>query len=310
MNRLVLMFLVLVAATTAVHAQEVEVDPRVEIMDYYAFDPTLGKQTEYAEFSWPSQHEASALVRFETTGYEERKSVTVFFAVNDRYGELVYKDNHEMSLHAGQHEWIMPYSLDISRLYDDYRYVIKVEVKLTGANRVEDATEIVVHGPKLPVVKFSDLRLEDPLSGEHLNKLKPRQLVMIKGTVEVTGNTTPHLPVLVVYGLMSKDTIEVDDWQSMPFCDLYWDQAQLNKTNGKWDLVIEGRMPAKFIENTVESQPFEINLLVGFSPVHYETEVIAGTIMASGTGMLVGKNLGDRLLQIERNWYWELIPTN
>ena len=314
MNRWIVtvMALVLVlTVTTAAPAQEApKQDPRVEIMDFYSFDPTLGKQHEYAEYAWPSQHEAGALVRFETTGYSERKSISVFFVVSDRYGELVYKDTQELTLHAGQHEWIMPYSLDISRLYGDYRFNIRTEIKLTGANRVEDTTEIVIHGPKMPGIKFSDLSLEDPTTGEVLNRLKPRQLAMIKGTIEVTGNTTPHLPSLLVYGLMSKDNLQVDDWQAMPFCDLYWDQAQFDAPNGKWDLVIETRMPEKFVENTVESQPFEITLLVGFTPEHYATEVIAGTVMASGTGMLVGKDLGDRLLQIERNWYWELNPAN
>lgn len=299
---------VLVLALSA--QSEESADSRVEILDFYAFDPLLGKQHEITEFNWPAQREAGALVRFETSGYSERKTVSIHFALTDRYGEVQYKDTQELMVFAGQHEWVMPHSVDISRLYSTDRYTIRTEIKLVGGNRLEDLLEIVVNGPKPPQVRFSDLRLEDPVSGDQLGSLKPRQLVMIRGTVEVTENTTPHLPKLVVYGLMSKDSLQVDNWDAMPYCDSYWDLAQLDKTNGKWAFAVEARMPAGFVENAVESQPLEVYLVVAFTTEAYTKEVIAGTVMASGTGLLIAKELGERLLQIERNWYWELESTH
>lgn len=310
MHRLLLLpmaaaMLLLVSAQT-----EVKSEPRVEIMDFYAFDPLLGKQHEQAEFAWPNHREVSALVRYDATGFEERKTISVHFSATDRYGELVYKDTRELSLYAGQHEWVMPYTMDISRLYGNARYNIRVEVKLTGANRVEDVLEVVINGPPPPRVTFSNVKLTDPTSGAVLQSLKPRQLAMVSGTVEVAANTTPHLPRLIAYGLMSKDSLVIENWDEMPFCDDYWDSAQLDKANGKWNFKIEARMPGMFVENAVESQPFEINLIVAFTPEAFTTEVISGTVLASGTGLLVAKDLGQRLLQIERNWYWELEPTH
>lgn len=306
-----MMLLIVAAAVVLCSAQaEPKTDPRVEIMDFHAFDPMLGKQHELAEFVWPSHREVSALVRYEASGFAERKTASIHFAVTDRYGAVLFKDTRELALYAGQHEWVMPFNMDLSRLYATDRYNVRVEVKLTGGNRVEDVLEVIINGPPPPQVTFSNLSLTDPVSGEVLSNLKPRQLVMVGGTVEVAANTTPHLPRFMAYGLMSKDSLIIEDRDRMPFCDSYWDMAQLDLANGKWNFAIEMRMPGMFVENAVESQPFEIYLVVAFTPEASTTEVIAGTVLASGTGLLVSKNLGERLLMVERNWYWELEPTH
>ncbi|MBN2082814.1 hypothetical protein JW859_11505 [bacterium] len=281
-------------------------DSTISLISFYAYDVEAGKQAGRTNFTWPDQAIIGALVRFETTGYDKRKTAEVFYSLTDRRGETLEKHTAELSVHAGEHEYVLPLRIELGRLFGADRYKLHVEAKLAGANRVSDEVELVLTGPPLPEVTVADLRLVDPDSGDVLDKLLPRQSFRILGTVAVRGNTTKRLPVLTVWGLMSKDELTVADWTEPPFCDTYWDRYQLDRPNGKWRFAIDGRMPEDFVQNAVESQPFEFTFTTAFTPGAYLVETLSGTVLASGTGTQVSSDLDDRLIELERNWYWEV----
>lgn len=299
---LVVSALLLWVSASAALAQE----PAIRILETYTFDPTEGKQHPRTEFNWPRQVRLSALVRFATEGYERRKTVELFLVLTDRNGDVMHKHTRELTLHAGEHEYVLPYVANIGELYRTERFSLEVEAKLAGANRDTDQVEAVVNGPKMPEVMIQDLRLLDPTTYEVLTAMAPGQQFLVQGTVTVRGNTTPRLPTLVVWGLMTKDELVADHWNDMPYADCYWDQAQLDDPNGRWQFSLAGQMPDRFIQNVVESQPFELTFTVAFIADAAVAEQLSGTVLASGSGELVSKSLDERLITLERNWHWEV----
>ena len=299
---LVVGVLLLCVSTSAALAQE----PAIRILETYTFDPTEGKQQPRTEFNWPRQVRLSALVRFSTEGYERRKTVELFLVLTDRNGDVVHKHSRELTLHTGEHEYVMPYIANIGELYRTERFSLEVEAKLVGANRVTDQVEAVVNGPAMPEVIIQDLRLVDPASHEVLTAMAPGQQFMAQGMVTVRGNTTPRLPTLAVWGLMSKDELIVERWDDMPYSDCYWDQVQLAEPNGRWQFSLAGQMPDRFIQNIVESQPYELTFTVAFIADAAVAAKLSGTVLASGSGELVSKSLDERLITLERNWHWEV----
>lgn len=285
-------------------------DESVTILAFHSFDPTSGKQIIDTNFNWPEDPEARALVRFKTDGYDKRKTVELYFVVYDRNMDVAYEHSRSIQVHAGEHEYIFPYHLDISKFFEQTRFRARVEVKLVGANRASDEFEMVVNGPKIPDIEIKDLLLKDPETGATIVSIKPNQEYMLTGTVNVSGNTTNQLPKLVVWGLMTHDEIEVHTWEEMPFSDYYWDQAQFNKPNGKWRFEIEGRMPLRYLPSGVESQPFEFTVAVAFTSDAFTWEKLSGTVLISGSGTFLSDDLDDRLIFMERNWKWELVELN
>jgi len=298
--------LVLICALCLLAVPAQAADSSISLTSFYAYDVGTGKQSGRTNFTWPEQAAIGALVRFETSGYEKRKTAEVFYSLTDRRGETLEKHTAELSVHAGEHEYVLPLRIELERLFGADRYKLHVEAKLAGANRVSDEVELVLTGPPLPTVNVADLRLVDPDSGEVLDKLAPRQQFRILGTIAVQGNTTKRLPLLTVWGLMNKDELLVEHWTAPPFCDTYWDRYQLELPNGKWRFAIDGRMPEHFVQNAVESQPFEFTFTTAFTSGAYLVETLAGTVLASGTGTQVSSDLDDRLIELERNWHWEV----
>ncbi|GEM_PF-2557784 len=299
---LIVATVLLLASVSAALAQE----PAIRILETFTFDPTEGKQHPRTEFNWPQQVRLSALVRFVTEGYERRKTVELFLVLSDRNGDIVHKHSRELTLNAGEHEYLLPYVANIGELYGADRFTFDVEAKLVGANREADQVEAVINGPAMPEVVIQDLRLVDPATHDVLTALAPGQQFLAQGLVKVRGNTTPRLPMLVVWGLMSKDELVVERWDDMPYSDCYWDQAQLDEPNGWWEFSLVGRMPERFIQSIVESQPFELVFTVAFVADAAVAEQLNGTVLASGSGDLVSKSLDERLITLERNWHWEV----
>jgi hypothetical protein len=283
-----------------------QTEPRVDIVELSGFDPSLGKQFPLATFEWPSHRQFGAFVRYQTSGYTKRKGVTVFLALTDRDGKIVYKYERELQQHAGPHELIVPEVFELAEMFGSQRYQLSCEIKLRGSNRATSTKEVVVNGPAIPTVVIRDLKLRDPATGEQLDAVGPGAPYQLVGTVSVDGNTTGRLPQLMVWAFMDNDVLTDDPWQPTLFSDQYWGEAQLDAVNGKWHFAIEGRMPAQFIENLVSSQPFTFHIATVFTQDTMSTEMLKGTVLASGSGGLVSPDLDDRLIIVEANWGWEI----
>ncbi len=281
-------------------------EPRIEVVTLSGFDPTLGKQYPLSSFDWPSHREFSLMVRYRTTGYTKRKGVTIFLALSDRDGNAVYKYERELQLHAGPHELIAPQVFQLAGMFDSQRYQLSCELKMRGSNRVTGAQEIVINGPPVPSTVIRDLKLLDPVSGEPLDAIGPGMPYQLVGTVSIEGNTSERAPRLAVWGLMDNDDPAGDPFQDAPFSDQNWGWVQLDAPNGKWRFAVEGRMPVQFLPNEVSSQPFTFHIAAVFTDETMATELLKGTVLASGSGGLVSNDLDDRIIVLEANWDWAL----
>ena len=287
-----------------------QTEPRVEIISLAGFDPSLGKQFPQASFDWPSHRQMGLLVRFQTTGYTKRKGVTVFIALADRDGQVVYKYERELQVHAGPHELIAPKVFEIAEMFGSTRYQLTCELKMRGSNRQTSAQELVVNGPAVPTTVIRDLKLLDPVSGEQLDAVGPGVPYELVGTVSIEGNTSERLPRLVVWGLMDNDAPAGDPFQDAPFTDQNGGWVQFDAPNGKWRFAIEGRMPSQFTSNEISSQPFTFHIAAVFTDDTMATELLKGTVLASGSGGLMSQDLDDRLIIMEANWDWDLKRMN
>jgi hypothetical protein len=302
-NACVLLLLLTAVCATPALAQS---EPRVEVLSLAGFDPTLGKQFPITSFDWPSHRQLCTLVRYQTSGYTKRKGVTVFLALTDRDGRVVYKYERELQLHAGPHELIAPKVFELAEMFGSQRLQLSCEIKLRGSNRATNSQELVVNGPPVPTTVIRDLKLLDPVSGEPLEAIGAGTPYQLVGTVSVEGNSSELHPRLVVWGLMDNDVPAGDPFQVEPFSDQHWGWAQLDAANGKWRFAIDGRMPAQFMENLVSSQPFTFHIAAVFTEETMATELLKGTVLASGSGGLVSPDLDDRLIVMEANWDWDL----
>lgn len=289
-------------------AQAQESDPSAKLLDFYAFDPTGGKQLQREAFTWPTQRRISALVRFETSNYDKRKTASVFLTLKDRRGQDLFRDNKDLTIHAGEHEYVFPLDFDIRNMYLEDRFKLDVEVKLTGGNKVSSQIEIVITGPPMPDVAISGLMLVDPDSGKPLEEVQPGQRVRLIGQLNVSGNTTDILPILMVWGSMSNEELKIDPWDVAPFSDIYRDSTSMAKPNGNWSFGLNATMPTHFLASVAESQPYEFKIVVYFTKQAVRSTEISGTVTASGSGALLSKDLDDRLMSLERNWHWTIQP--
>jgi hypothetical protein len=305
--RALLFFFTAVLACLALAAPALaQTEPRVEVTELAGFDPSLGKQYPLASFEWPSHRQFCAMVRYQTSGYAKRKGVTVFIALANRDGKVIYKYERELQQHAGPHELIVPEVFELAEMFGNQRYQLSCEIKLRGSNRATSAKEIVISGPAVPTVVIRDLKLLVPGTGEQLDSIGPGTPYELVGTVSVDGNTAGRLPQLVIWALMDNDVLTDDPWQPEPFSDQYWGIRQLDAADGKWRFAVSGRMPAQFIENSVSSQPFTFHIAVAFTPDTLTAELLKGTVLASGSGGLVSPDLDDRIITMEANWDWNL----
>ena len=306
--RILLCMAVLLAIGFGGNAAAQESEPAVELLDFYAFDPTAGKQLQRENFSWPSQRRISALVRYRTDNYEKRKTVSIFLTLKDRSGQDLFTDNKDVTIHAGEHEYMFPLDLDMRRMFLEERFKLDVEIKLTGGNKITSQTEIVVNGPVMPEVAITGMTIVDPVTLKPLERVDPGQRVRIVGNVSVTGNTTDIVPTLMVWGRMSNEDLQIQPWEDAPFSDAYRDSATFTSPNGSWNFGINADMPLKFKEGKAASQPYEFKFVVFFTRQAVRSTEISGTITASGTGTQVSGDLDERMIRLERNWHWELRP--
>lgn len=285
-------------------------EPGIQITQFYAFDPAQGKQTGVERFDWPASREMLAIVRFTSSGYDKRKTVEVFSSLAGRDGKTLAKWDRSMSLHAGDHEVILPLRFDISRFFAQDRLVLSVEVKLAGGNRQNRTLEIVVNGPNVPRVSFTGLKLLDPDTGQVLERVLPGRRFRLTGEVGISGNNSDTMPGLHIFALVSQDEIKHDLFTNSPFSDIYRDSRDLNTRNGRWRFSLLGEMPAKFIKDPGTSQPFEIHCSIVFSEDMVLGERLGGTILPPGGEGFVSGDLDERLIRIERNWLWSVEPVS
>ena len=308
MRNLIILVACLLACAMTGTARAQNPDPSVQLLEFYAFDPTGGKQLQRERFNWPAQRRIGALVRFETLNYDKRKTASMFLTLKDRNGKDLFRDNHDLTIHAGEHEYVFPLDLDIRNMFLEDRFKLDVEIKLTGGNKISSQLEIIVNGPSMPDVTISGLTLVDPDSGKPLELVKPGQSVRLIGKVSVSGNTTDILPQLMIWGRMSNEELEIDPWDPAPFSDVYRDSTSLMKANGSWNFGLNATMPTHFKAGAAESQPYEFKIVVFFTRQAVRSTEISGTITASGSGNLLSSDLDDRLLSLERNWHWDIQP--
>ncbi|MCB1220007.1 MAG: hypothetical protein H7A35_01250 [Planctomycetales bacterium] len=306
LRTIICMACLLLAMSAGAHAQNA--DPSVELLEFYAFDPTAGKQLQRETFNWPSQRRIGALVRYQTKNYDKRKTAQVFLTLKDRSGNDLFRDNKEFTIHSGEHEYVFPLDFDMRRMYLEERFKIDLEIKLTGGNKVSSQIEITVNGPVMPDVSISELKLVDPVTLKPLEKVSAGQMVRLTGNVSVSGNTTDVVPTLMVWGRMSNEDLQVEPWEEAPFSDVYRDSATFTSPNGSWNFGINAKMPDKFRESQAASQPYEFKIVVYFTRQSVRSTEISGTVSESATGSLVGDDLDERLIRVERNWHWELVP--
>ncbi len=285
-------------------------DPSVELLEFYAFDPTAGKQLQRENFSWPSQRRISALVRYRTIGYDKRKTASVFLTMKDRNGQDLFRDNKDFTIHAGEHEYVFPLDFDLRRMYLEDRFKLDLEIKLTGGNKISSQIEIVINGPVMPDVAISGLKIVDPVTLKPLEEVLPGQQVRLIGTISVSGNTTDIVPTMMVWGRMSAEELEIEPWETAPFSDVYRDSSTFSSPNGSWNFGINADMPDRFRESQASSQPFEFKIVVFFTRQSVRSTEISGTITASATGSLASGDLDDRLIRLERNWHWLISPVS
>ncbi|MCB1215875.1 hypothetical protein KDL44_00665 [bacterium] len=306
LRTIVCMACLLLAMSAGAWAQNA--DPAVDLLEFYAFDSTAGKQLKRENFSWPSQRRVNALVRYETKNYSKRKTAQIFLTLKDRNGNDLFRDNQEFTIHSGEHEYVFPLDFDMRRMYLEERFRLDLEIKLTGGNKIASQIEIVVNGPVMPTVNISGLKLVDPVTLKPLEKVVPGQTVRLVGNLNVTGNTTDIVPTMMVWGRMSNEELEIEPWEDAPFSDVYRDSATMTSPNGSWNFGINAEMPQKFRQNQASSQPYEFKIVVYFTRQAVRTTEISGTISESATGSNVGDDLDDRLIRLERNWHWEVRP--
>lgn len=276
------------------------------IISVYAFDPGVGKQRELAAFTWPTNRQMCALVRFSTGGYEGRKTVELFTSLTNRAGQVYRKYSAQLSVGPGEHEYIIPDVFAIDHLFVSERYILKGEVKLAGGPRETKQVEVVFNGPALPRVAIDGLKLIDPKTDKPLKGVQPGQKFKIVGAVSVAGNSTKLLPDLVAWAVMSDDTLKSDPWTHDQFSDTYWDRATLNAPNGKWRFSIEAQAPEYFVTDKPGSQPFMLHFAVEFAPGAKVLAQLGGTINSGKGAFTISKDLELRLIRLERNWRWDV----
>lgn len=310
MQKTMLLILTLFGLLAATAGPAAAQEPGVQITQVYAFDPAQGKQTGVERFDWPASREMLALVRFTTSGYDSRKTVEVFSSLANREGKSFAKWNRSMSLHAGDHEVVLPLRFDISRYFATDRLTLTVEVKLTGGNRQNRTLEVVVNGPNVPRVSFTGLKLLDPDTGQVLERVFPGRRFRLSGEVSISGNNSETMPGLHVFAMLSQDEIKLDLFSNDPFSDVYRDSRDLNARNGKWRFSLLGEMPAKLPKDPGTSQPFEIHCAIVFSEDMVLTERLGGTILPPSGESFISGELDERLIHLERNWLWSVAPVN
>jgi hypothetical protein len=308
--RLTLLFFLSLACASLLLPVAARADATLSIAQLLSFDPGAGKQQPLATFSWPKQQHIGALVRFNTAGYDSRKTVELFMAITDRQGATIYKHNRTLNVAAGEHEYVLPDELDLSRMFFSDRIFLDCELKLAGSTRESKRLEIVINGPELPQVTIADLKLVDPKSEKPLSGVQPGQAFRILGTVAVRGNSTNHLPQLNVWGEMSDDTLKSTPFTDDQFSDTNWDCCSLPAANGKWRFAIDAVAPQYFNAASVGSRPFELQFAVAFTPAARVEASLGGTVNSGSGGFAVHKDLELRLIRLERNWDWTVTKLN
>jgi hypothetical protein len=286
--------------------QGARADGSAAIVSVYAFDPGLGKQRELSAFTWPTNRQLCALVRFNTTGYEGRKTVELFTSLTNRAGQVYRKFSAQVSVSPGEHEYIIPEVFRIDQMFVSERFLLKGEIKLAGGPRESKQVEVVFNGPAVPRVAIENLKLVDPKTDKPLKGIQPGQKFKITGAVSVAGNSTKLLPDLVAWAVMSDDTLKSDPWTQDQFSDTFWDRATLNAPNGKWRFSIEGQAPEFFVTDKPGSQPFMLHFAVEFAPGTKVEAQLGGTVNSGKGAFSISKDLELRLMRLERNWRWDV----
>lgn len=306
MARWLLITLILAGTLLLALPAAAQAEPSLSIEKLTSFDPTQGRQKDNATFTWPQQKWIGARVRFSTAGYESRKTVELFMALTDRQGQTIYKHNRTLNYAAGEHEYVMPEELDLSRMFFSDRIFLTCELKLAGANRESRKAEIVVNGPALPEVTIADLKIVDPKTEKLLAGVQPGQAFRVVGTAAVRGNSTEHLPELIIWAVMSDDSLKADPWSDDQFSDTNWGSLGLPAANGKWRFALDCRAPQYFNDATVGSRPFVINFAVAFTRDAKVLNSLGGTVNSGAGGFAVHKDLELRLISLERAWDWDI----
>lgn len=296
--------MLLLAGLALPHCARAEVS--ASVISVYAFDPGLGKQRDLSAFTWPTNRQMCALVRFSTAGYEGRKTVELFTSLTNRAGQVYRKYSAQLSVGPGEHEYILPEVFRVEQMFVSERYILKGEVKLAGGPRESKQAEVVLNGPAMPRVAIEGLKLVDPKTDKPLKGVQPGQKFKITGAISVAGNTTKLLPDLVAWAVMSDDTLKSDPWTQDQFSDTYWDRATLNAPNGKWRFAIEGQAPEYFVTDKPGSQPFMLNFAVEFAPGAKVVAKLGGTVNSGKSAFKISKDLELRLVRLERNWRWDV----
>lgn len=276
------------------------------IISLYAFDPAVGKARGQASFTWPANQKLSAILRFSTGEYESRKTVELFLVLTNRKGQVLRKHSAQLTLAAGEHEYVMPEIFRIEEMFISDRIFLEGEVKLAGGPRENKKVEIVLNGPAVPRVVIDSLKIVDPRTDKPLDGVQPGQKFKVLGIVSVSGNSTKLLPDLVAWAVMSNDTLKSDPWTLDQFSDSFWDRATLGAPNGKWRFSIEAQAPEYFNVDKPGSQPFMLHFAVAFTPETKATAQLGGTVNPGQGQFQTHKDLQLRLMRLERNWRWEI----
>jgi hypothetical protein len=304
MRTTVLLCLMLLACLALPHSARA--DGTASISSLFAFDPGLGKQRELSAFTWPTNQKLCVALRFETSGYDSRKTVELFLSLTNRKGEVLRKYSAQLSLAAGEHEYVMPEVLRLEEMFISDRIMLDGGVKLVGGEREGKQVEVVLNGPALPRMTIDGLKLVDPKTGKPLKGVQPGQKFKIVGAVGVAGNSTKLLPSLTVWGVMKNDSLKSDPWTQDQFSDSFWDRATLNGINGKWRFEIEAQAPEYFAADAPGSQPFMINVAVEFTRDVREVVQLGGTVNSGKSAFKLHKDMELRLIRLERNWHWDV----
>ncbi len=276
------------------------------IISLYAFDPAVGKARGLSAFTWPANQKLSAVLRFSTGEYESRKTVELFLVLTNRQGQIIRKHSTQLTLAAGEHEYVLPEVFRIEEMFLSDRIFLEGEIKLAGGPRESKKVEIVLNGPMVPRVVIESLKIVDPKTDKPLSGVQPGQKFKVLGLASVAGNSTKLLPDLVVWATMSNDTLKTDPWSQDQFSDTFWDRATLSAPNGKWRFSIEAQAPEFFNVDKPGSQPFMLNFAVEFTPQTKITAQLGGTVNPGQGAFETSKDLELRLIRLERNWRWDV----
>src|SRR5690606_23254909 len=118
----------------------------------------------------------------------------------------------------------------------DCDFVAELEVSMKGARSTRQEFEFSIDGPRMPTVRFDEIRIFSWERGPNFPDLEPGEEFVIDITVSVEDNETGLDPRLRLLAVMEDEMWTMDPEDPYMSSGPHWSEAWLRGVSGQWQV--------------------------------------------------------------------------